>query len=148
MTVPVQDSALPQADDLADLTELVEAQSPTTVYVRVSNGPDADAGERSRDYESGLDLPGLSVSVGTPPQWWTRPAQDWLARQLCSYAHLHRDTPDRIVWLCTGTEVGFGPDHEPLLRQVRPLVAVSPTCLEQAEARYRSRFDAGRDSRG
>jgi hypothetical protein len=63
-------------DDLNELEDVV-AREPA-VYVRYSQGPDRDAHGTSRDYEAGLDMPGLSVTALTPERWWTRPAIDWL----------------------------------------------------------------------
>jgi hypothetical protein len=53
-------------DSFDRLVEFVEA-CPDTVYLRYSHGPDADSdGAPSRDYESGVQLPGLSVTTLTP----------------------------------------------------------------------------------
>src|SRR5690606_20510119 len=48
---------LPEVATLAELRELIAPD----VFLRFSRGPDHDRGRRSTDYESGLDLPGLSV---------------------------------------------------------------------------------------
>ena len=98
-------------------------------YIRYSEGPDRDV-EESVDTESGLTLPGLSVNPLHPEDWWTRPIQDWLARQVCQYKELQEKNPDRFAWVLRGIEVGRGPDCEPL---VRGLVE-----------RYRERFEAGK----
>ena len=72
---------------LADVVEVVRAHG--TVYLRYSEGPEEDLGHRSsRDYEAGVDLPGLSVTVASPEPWWPRPVEDWVARRLCKYADL------------------------------------------------------------
>ncbi|HEX4791031.1 MAG TPA: DUF6098 family protein, partial [Actinospica sp.] len=84
------------------------------VHLRYSAGPEADRDETSRDYESGLPLPGLASLDLDPPSWWTRPTADWLARQICKYGHLAEHDPERHAWLLTGSEVGRGPDNEPL----------------------------------
>ncbi|MEU8193654.1 DUF6098 family protein [Microbispora amethystogenes] len=52
---------LPTIKGLDELTELVERRP--GLYLRYSKGPDADEGKPSVDYESGLELPGLSVTV-------------------------------------------------------------------------------------
>src|SRR5687767_15979536 len=53
---------------LEELVELVEHGD--ELFVRWSEGPDADASERSCDAASGLDLPGLAVNPLRPPGWW------------------------------------------------------------------------------
>ncbi len=68
-------------DELCDLTA-------PDAYVRFSKGPSDDRNSTSRDYESGLDLPGLSVNPLQPEEWWTRPPEEWLARQICNYVHI------------------------------------------------------------
>jgi hypothetical protein len=62
---------------LGELAEL--ACDGRQVYLRYSRGPEADTHQASRDYESGLELPGLSVIPLAPPSWWSRPVPDWLA---------------------------------------------------------------------
>ena len=70
------------------LVGVVEAR-PDTVYLRYSHGPDADvSGRPSRDHESGVQLPGLAVTILTPEPWWGRPTADWIARRVCKYAEL------------------------------------------------------------
>jgi hypothetical protein len=118
------------------------------IYLRYSRGPEADAQQASRDYESGLELPGLSVVPLTPPTWWRRPVPDWLARQVCKYAHLTHGEPDRYAWVLAGRKVGLGPDQEPLIADPRPLAALNDDLLEQASRHYEQRFAVGKDSRG
>lgn len=113
-------------------------------YVRYSAGPEHDESERSRDTESGLDLPGLSVNPLHPESWWTRPLEDWLARQVCQYAELAEKNPDRYAWVLDGRTVARGPDCEPLLTDVEPLAVLSEELLDEAAARYEQAFDAGR----
>jgi Family of unknown function (DUF6098) len=125
---------LPEVGDLRELVELV-GRSPTTVYVRWSRGPASDAGECSHDHASGLDLPGLAVNPLTPPSWWTRPAEEWVARQITAYDHLGNDAPDHVAWVLTGRIVERGPDNEPLVVDVRPLVRLAPAVLAEAAAR-------------
>ncbi|MFP5336061.1 MAG: DUF6098 family protein [Actinomycetes bacterium] len=133
---------LPVLGTVGEIAELLRAVGP--VYLRYSSGPEADAAEQSRDHESGCALPGLSVNPLRPEPWWDRPAEEWVARQLCQYLHLHGD--DRRAWLLTGTEVGRGPDCEPLLADVTTLAVLDDRCLTEAQAIYATRFDAGRTS--
>lgn len=136
---------LPVLDTLEELCAELERRP--DLYVRYSKGPDADRGEASRDYESGLELPGLSVNTLTPEPWWTRPIEDWVARQLMHYLHLN-DRDDRRPWVLTGTAVGRGPDREPLLHPWEPVAALSDELVEEARKVYEDRFDVGRDSSG
>ncbi|MBF6518095.1 hypothetical protein IU421_27990 [Nocardia cyriacigeorgica] len=48
----------------------------------------------------------------------------------------------------TGTVVGRGPDHEPILVRARPLARIDETVVDEAKAVYAERFDVGRDSTG
>ncbi len=127
-------------DTLDELSRVVTSLG--HVYIRYSEGPDADRAG-SVDTESGLQLPGLSVNPLHAESWWTRPFEDWLARQVCQYQHLHQKDPDRFAWVLTGVEVGCGPDCEPLLREVAPVARLSHDLLTEASARYRERFRAG-----
>lgn len=127
---------------LAELASLV--RSTPELHVRYSRGPEDDADGGSLDTESGLELPGLSVNPLAPEAWWTRPLEDWLARQLCQYRHLAEQDEDRFAWVLRGREVGRGPDCEPLLADVDPVARLEESLLDEAEDRYRSRFDAGR----
>jgi hypothetical protein len=65
---------LPTLGDLADVAGLVERRA--GLYLRYPKGPDADEGDPSMDYESGLELPGLSVVPLDPEPWWTRPVEE------------------------------------------------------------------------
>lgn len=130
--------------NLEQLADAVAAQA--EIYLRYSRGPEADTGQTSRDYESGLELPGLSVVPLTPPEWWTRPVPDWLARQICKYAHVAASDAGKYAWILTGQVVGMGPDHEPLVAQPRPLATLSDTLIQQAQQHYHERFDVGQDS--
>lgn len=127
---------------LAELADLVRSRPAS--YIRYSEGPEHDASEQSLDVESGLELPGLSVNLLHPEPWWTRPLEDWLARQVCQYAELAEKNPDRYAWILDGRIVARGPDCEPLLADVEPLAALAPQLLDEATARYESAFDAGR----
>jgi hypothetical protein len=132
--------------NLEQLADVVAGHAET--YLRYSRGPEADAGQTSRDYESGLELPGLSVVPLTPPDWWTRPVTDWLARQVCKYAHVAARDADKYAWILTGQAAGRGPDHEPLVAHPRPLATLSDALVEQAQQHYHERFDVGQDSSG
>lgn len=127
-------------DSLEHLGRIVQESEAT--YLRYSCGFAADRTSASRDGESGLTLPGLSVNPLTPEDWWSRPLEDWLARQICQYRHL-AEQEERFAWVLTGTPVGRGPDCEPLLTDVVPLGRVSDQLLHEAERVYGERFDAG-----
>jgi hypothetical protein len=131
-------------DDLDELARVV-AEAPA-VFVRYSHGPDRDARGPSRDYEAGLDMPGLSVTPLTPEPWWTRPPIDWIARRVCKYMDLADHAPDRHPWILTGDVTGSGPDHEPLVANVRPIAWLGGNVLSQARRWYEERFDVGRGS--
>ena len=141
----------PRASSMTTITDfdrLVRAVEdyPKTVYLRYSRGPDADTdGTPSRDYESGAQLPGLSVTVLTPEPWWIRPTADWIARRVCKYAELGDE--ERQPWILVGEVVGRGPDHEPLVGEFVPLGWLAPAVVEQARDHYETRFDVGRSSR-
>ncbi|NKY87379.1 DUF6098 family protein [Nocardia veterana] len=135
---------VPTVRTLDELTELVLSRP---VYLRFSTGPAADAEGPSLDYESGVALPGLSVTTPAPEPWWPGPAREWVARRLCKYAELGA-VDGRFPWLLTGTEVGRGPDHEPIVTQVEPVAIVGEEVLAEAQRVYRERFVVGRDSRG
>ncbi|GGI44920.1 hypothetical protein BCL57_000703 [Agromyces flavus] len=139
------DEGLPAIRRLEDLEgRLGEARS----YVRYSEGPAHDADGGSVDTESGLELPGLSVNPLDPEDWWTRPVADWLARQLCQYKHLRDSNRERRAWLVRGQVVGRGPDCEPLLADVEYVGLLDEALLDEAERRYRERFDAGEGPEG
>ena len=137
---------LPIIRQLDQLAEIARGTGET--YLRYSMGPDADAHQTSCDYESGLELPGLSAVPLTPPRWWCRPVADWLARQVCKYAQLGDADADRCAWIFTGRQVARGPDHEPLVADPRPLAILSESLVDQARRHYHERFEVGRDSRG
>ncbi|MFD6096903.1 DUF6098 family protein [Nocardiopsis flavescens] len=133
---------LPVVRDLRALAVLVA--DPRPLHLRYSDGPDQDAAAVSRDYESGLELPGLSVTPLTPEPWWTRPVEDWLARQVRKYAPLAEEDSGRFGWVLRGRTVARGPDHEPLLDRVEPVAGLSDAVMDEALERYRLRFEAGR----
>ena len=135
--------AIPTVESLAQLCDLVD----DGVYVRYSKGPEDDVDTTSRDYESGLDLPGLSVNPLRPESWWTRPLDEWLARQICNYVHIAEESDDdRRGWVLTGEVVSRGPDNEPLVRGIRPLAWLSDDVITEAKRLYQERFDVSKDS--
>ncbi|AVH24135.1 hypothetical protein IU438_26910 [Nocardia cyriacigeorgica] len=137
---------LPRLQDLDQLTEFILGHD--QIYLRYSEGPWADRRSGpSRDFEAGVDLPGLSVTTVVPENWWPRPAREWVARRLCKYAEVG-EPGGRYPWLLTGTVVGRGPDHEPILVRARPLARIDETVVDEAKAVYVERFDVGRDSTG
>jgi hypothetical protein len=129
---------------IGSLESLDAAMSGSPLYVRYSLGPEADSDGSSVDTESGLMLPGLSVNPLDPEPWWVRPRLDWLARQLCQYKQLRDRNPERVAWVVRGTEVGRGPDCEPLLVDVEFVAELSDELLTEAEQRYHQRFHAGK----
>lgn len=135
---------IPRLSGLADVVALVRERP--DAHVRYSRDPRTEAGRGSTDTESGLELPGLSVNPLGAEAWWSRPLDDWIARQLCQYRHLAEEDDDeeREAWVVAGREVGRGPDCEPLLADVEVLAVVGEDALDEAEARYRAVFDAGR----
>lgn len=144
------DTAAPTGPDVQPEGEVIDSleqlgrvvRDSGSVYLRYSCGFEADRESASRDGESGLTLPGLSVNPLTPEAWWSRPLEDWLARQICQYRHL-AEKEERFAWILTGTAVGRGPDCEPLLTDVVPLGRVSDRLLHEAEKVYDERFDTG-----
>lgn len=133
-------------DTLGDLADRLVEYGP--LFVRYSRGPVEDLDGGSVDSESGLELPGLSVNPLNPESWWTRPVEDWIARQLCQYMHLRERNPDRRAWLVRGRTVGQGPDCEPLLADVEFIAELGDVILAEAERRYRQRFNAGNGPEG
>jgi Family of unknown function (DUF6098) len=128
---------LARLDDLVDLMVLG-----IPLYLRCSSGPDADAGCPTVDRVSGLPLPGHAAEPLRPPDWWTLPVQDWLARRLCHYPV--RAAAEARPWVLAGEVVDFGPDNEPLLAHVKPIAWLTEDVLQEARERYTARLSAGR----
>ena len=141
---PVSSDDIPVVESLKHLCQLVSEDA----FVRYSKGPDDDRRSNSRDYESGLELPGLSVNPLQPEDWWTRPLEEYLARQICNYAHIQDHADDeRRAWVLTGDVVSRGPDNEPLVaRDFTPVAWLSDTVIDEAERLYEERFDVASDS--
>lgn len=136
------DREVTTVEDLAGLVELVEADQ--GLYLRYSKGPEHDLDRTSVDYESDLELPGLSVTVLDAPGWWTRSLTDWLSRQVCKYADLEGN--GLRPWVLTGHEVGYGPDHEPLVVDAAPVAWLGEQVMAQAADHYHANFHVGRDA--
>jgi hypothetical protein len=139
------DQDLPVVDDLDEVVRLV-TEHPDR-FVRYSSGPAHDGRDGvSRDYESRVDMPGLSVTTVTPESWWPKAAEEWVARRLCKYEELG-DEHDRFPWLLTGRIVGYGPDHEPLVTDVEPICRIGSQALARARRVYDECFNVAEDSR-
>lgn len=130
-------------DGLAQLVDLLSTER--NLYVRYGESPGSET-RGSIDYESGLGMPGLSANRLQPQPWWTRPLEDWLARQICQYVHLIDRSPEHQGWIVRGTVIGQGPDDEPLLADVEVVARVSQRLLDEARHVYQVRFDPGRIS--
>ena len=128
---------------LGTLDEVVAAveRSDAPVYVRFGKAPPEGLEEPSIDGETGLQLPGVSANPLTPPNWWRGFGLDeWIARRICSYAHLQADEPERVCLLVRGTVVERGPDNEPLLGDVEAIAVASRAVVEECRRR---RIEAG-----
>jgi hypothetical protein len=126
--------SVPVVHSLAELAELVGARQ--DLYVRWSDGPDADAGSRSRDHLTGVELPGLSASALSVEPWWAgHPPELWVARRLHDYRHLEQRRRETRAWLIRGRECGRGPDNEPLVTDVEFLAAIAPEATTEAARR-------------
>lgn len=138
-----QSTDLPVLQSLDELCEVAGGD----VFVRFSKGPADDAESGSRDYESGLQLPGLSVNPLAPESWWRRPEREWLARQICNYVHIQEQSDDgRRAWVLTGRVVARGPDNEPLVSDYRPVAWLSDDLIGEAKEVYAQAFDVAEDS--
>jgi hypothetical protein len=130
-------------DSLEALCQAIGSHEP--LYVRYSKGPEHDQTQTSRDYEAELDMPGLSVNPLAPEPWWTKPIEQWVARQLCQYVKLH-EGEGRRAWVLRGQISGYGPDREPLLQPWEPVAWLSDDLIAQARACYHTNFNVGHDS--
>jgi hypothetical protein len=139
---PDRDDELLVLRSLAELEELVGEQD--DLYLRYA--PSSSPARTSRDWESGLQLPGVSVNPLTPESWWTRPIADWIARQICTYVHLHDRSDDRRPYVMHGEVVGRGPDNEPLLDPAVPVAVLTESMIREAKQRYEREFAVGRES--
>jgi Family of unknown function (DUF6098) len=130
----------------APVTSLAEAAALLrlngALYLRYDTGRAPEATQSSRDGESGCLLPGLGVTPLRPEPWWDKTVEQWMARQLCQFAHLWGGA--WRGWVVTGAEVGRGPDCEPLLGDVRTVGELCPECLEEASLVYRGVLAHGR----
>lgn len=138
----------PDPDDIpliTSLDQLADLATDPLLYLRYSKGPAADAEDGpSRDYEANVTLPGLSATTLSPEPWWRRPVKDWVARRVCKYSELAEED-GRFAWLLIGRMVGRGPDHEPLLVDVRPHARLSKGVLDEAKRWYEEYFDVDGD---
>ncbi|MEU9292223.1 DUF6098 family protein [Streptomyces sp. NPDC048266] len=124
---------LPVLTSLDDLTRTVADRQ--DLYVRWSRGPDPDLeSASSADDLTGVRLPGLSASALGVEDWWgQRPPGLWIARRLYDYCHLPRlKDPRTRPWVLRGSEVGRGPDNEPLVVDVEPLAWVGDDVITEA----------------
>jgi hypothetical protein len=117
---------------LDELAQLVGERG--DLYLRWSEGPDADREGRSRDELTGVELPGLSVNALAVETWWAeRPLRLWVARRLYDYEHLERrHGPGTRPWVLAGRECGRGPDNEPLVADVEPVAWIAPEVADEA----------------
>lgn len=126
---------------LEELAARVARDAP--LYLRYAEDPTQSS---SCDLESGLPLPGVSVNPLQPESWWTRPVDEWLARQICNYVHLQDHAPERTAWVLAGRIVARGPDNEPLIRDVEVVGWLDRSVVDAARDRYEQAFRVGRDS--
>lgn len=136
---------LPEINDFQQIVQLVQLRPP--LYIRYSEGPERDREGPSRDYESGLILPGLSVTSLNPPAWWTLRPEFWVARRMCKYENLMQAPRRPRPWLLGGRIVDVGPDHEPLIVEATPIAWVGQPALAEAGQIYHEHFTVGQDSR-
>lgn len=134
---------MPELSRLHQLIELMDMD--LRLYLRYSPGPEADAQHPSVDHESGLRMPGHSANPLHPPDWWTLPVEDWVARCICQY--MDKRATGARPWVLTGEVASFGPDNEPLLVDVRPVAWLSDELLDEAQRRYRERMNVGKSGR-
>ena len=80
--------------------------------------------------------PDSSANRLAPEPWWgERSRRTWTARRLYDYRHI-RDQRERQArpWILTGTEVGRGPDNEPLIAECELVAEVSLEVMAEAIA--------------
>jgi len=124
------DDELKVVQRLDDLVKLLETTP--NLYVRWSQGPEADRCATSIDQLTGVELPGLSAnSLAVEPWWGDRPARVWLARRLYDYRHLGEE-PGVVPWVLVGEELARGPDNEPVVRCIRPIARLSDGVVREA----------------
>lgn len=123
---------MPTVETLDELTDV--ARRHTRLFVRWSQGPDADGGQTSSDDLTGTPLPGLSANpLAVEPWWGDRPLRLWIARRLYDYSHLeHEKGPGVRPWLLDGRERGRGPDNEPLVSCERPVAWIAERVISEA----------------
>ncbi|WHT16699.1 DUF6098 family protein [Crossiella sp. CA-258035] len=128
------EAELPTLTSLDELAKVVDERS-AELYLRWSKGPDTDQGAVSKDELTGVELPGLSANPLAVEDWWAdRPLTVWVARRLYDYRHLReRRGPQVRPWVFQGTEVGRGPDNEPLVRCDRAVAWIAEEVLAEAE---------------
>jgi hypothetical protein len=132
-------------DDLEELIGLIDGRR--RLFLRYSAGAEDDLRNGpSCDYEAGICMPGWSVTTIAPEPWWTRPAEDWIARRVCKYLDHGDMMADWRPWLLTGRVVGWGPDHEPLVVDMTLIAWLSEDLVQQARTLYDERFDVGKES--
>jgi hypothetical protein len=125
-----------QVRSLGELAELLAAWSDECgLYVRWSPdaGRDMDR-EGSKDELTDVPLPGLSAnSLLVEPWWGERALEVWVARRLYDYRHLvELRGPGTRPWVLSGTEVGRGPDNEPLVQQCRLVAEIDERVIDEA----------------
>ena len=102
------------------------------LYVRYSHGYAADLEEGVRDPESGLELPGLPAIRLDPEPWWSRPAEEWIARRLSRYIHSAHVGADGFAWVLRGRVVGRSADDEPLLADIELVGRLADCLIDEA----------------
>jgi hypothetical protein len=123
---------LPVLDSVPEIVRLQRRLG--EVYLRVSDGPDADVLAGARHAESGYPLPGLPAWAMQPEPWWPAGTAAWTARQLVQHSYLLAE-PSR-AWLLTGQVVGRGADGEPLISPATPVAVVGLGAFLEAESVY------------
>ena len=127
---------------LAELVELCRGWTDGAgLFVRWSPDCAGDLAEQtSTDELTGVPLPGLSANGLRVEPWWEDRALDvWLARRLYDYRHLTEQRGEATrAWILAGTEVGRGPDNEPLINRCRLVAAVDASVIDQAIERIKA----------